>query len=89
MQCSLLGVAVRGVAAGADAAGELVDGAGAAVPVVSAGWQRSRSAVVPRTARAACIPRFPLRTLPPEPRLTPVPVVTRPLHTMLPQAAGS
>lgn len=37
---------------------------------------------------AVCL-RFPLRTLRPEPQLTPVPVVTRPLHTMPPQGAGS
>jgi hypothetical protein len=36
----------------------------------------------------ACVARFPLRSLPPQPQLTPVPVVTRPLHTMPPQGAG-
>jgi hypothetical protein len=37
---------------------------------------------------AACIARFPAGTLPPKPRLSPVPLRTRPLHTMPPQAAG-
>jgi hypothetical protein len=43
--------------------------------------------------RVVCITRFPLRSLPPEPRLTPMPARTMPLrtlppHTMPPQAAG-
>ena len=43
--------------------------------------------------RMVCIARFPLRTLPPEPRLTPMPDHTMPLntlppHTMPTQAAG-
>jgi hypothetical protein len=37
--------------------------------------------------RVACIAPVPLRS--PEPQFTPVPAVTRPLHTMPPQAAGS
>ena len=43
--------------------------------------------------RMVCIARFPLRSLPPAPRFTPMPARTMPLHTlpprtMPPQAAG-
>jgi hypothetical protein len=38
---------------------------------------------------AVCVARFRGHPMPPEPQLTPVPVATRPLHTMPPQAAGS
>jgi hypothetical protein len=37
--------------------------------------------------RLVCVARFPLRSLPPEPQPTPVPAVTRPLHTMPPSQA--